>query len=52
VKANLDVRQILTKKIKPFIDGELVKECMVMVPELMFLERRKQHLSCLFISSS
>lgn len=34
-KGSFVVSQILVKKVRPFTDGKLIKECMVIVSELM-----------------
>jgi hypothetical protein len=41
-KASYVTSQILSKKIKPFTDGQLVKKGMVVVTELMFAKKSEQ----------
>lgn len=40
VKASFDVSKILVKKMKPFKDGEIVKECLEEVPNIAFPEKK------------
>jgi hypothetical protein len=41
VKASYKVSRIPAKKMKPFTNGQAVKECMVVISELMFREIRR-----------
>ena len=40
VKASYTVSQILAKKMKPFADGEMIKECLTAVAEIAFPDKK------------
>jgi len=40
VKASYIVSQILAKKMKPFADGEIIKECLTAVAEIGFPDKK------------
>jgi hypothetical protein len=40
VKASYTVSKILTKKMKPFADGEMIKECLTAVAEIAFPDKK------------
>ena len=40
VKASYTVSQILAKKMKPFADGEMIKECLTAVGKIAFLDKK------------
>jgi hypothetical protein len=41
VKASFIVSQILAKKMRPFSDGEVIKECLTAVTEIAFPDKKK-----------
>jgi hypothetical protein len=41
VKASFEISKILTKHLKPFADGELVKECLMVVADILFPDKKQ-----------
>ena len=43
VKASYIVNQILAKQLKPFADGEIIKECLTAVVEIGFPDKKRYY---------